>query len=321
MGVAAIGGFENSNGRAMDFWEAVYPNTLLVTLTDTFSTEVFYQDFVKDPERAKRWTGLRQDSGDPFVFAPRAREIYQSMNIDHTTKVIIYSDALTVDKALGLKKQCDEIGFTASFGIGTSLSNDFKSISSGRKQKNRALNMVIKLYRVDGKFCAKISDELTKVRIWLLVIQQSLKLLRTRAIRKRSERRRRFSVSMSSLTVLYYIKSIEGSRETFHAGAFMCDAGLSAPPSREDDGSSRGYVNLHPILPIIPFHGRCLIFNGSINVVKPSEPFIICRKDNTVLARFLNPNSVVRKRIGRVEIENIQQPGTLKDDDLVGFVF
>ena len=43
MGVAAIGGFENANGRAMDFWEAVYPNILLVTLTDTFSTEVFYQ--------------------------------------------------------------------------------------------------------------------------------------------------------------------------------------------------------------------------------------------------------------------------------------
>lgn len=55
----------------------------------------------------------------------------------------------------------------ASFGIGTSLSNDFKSISSGRKQKNKALNIVIKLYQVDRKFCAKISDELTKVWIWL----------------------------------------------------------------------------------------------------------------------------------------------------------
>lgn len=70
------------------------------------------QDFVKDPERAKRWSGLRQDSGDPFVYAPRAREVYQSMNIDHTTRVIIYSDGLTVDKALALKKQCDELGFT-----------------------------------------------------------------------------------------------------------------------------------------------------------------------------------------------------------------
>ena len=55
---------------------------------------------------------MRQDSGDPFVYAPRAREIYQSMNVDHTTKVIVYSDGLTVDKALALKKQCDEVGFT-----------------------------------------------------------------------------------------------------------------------------------------------------------------------------------------------------------------
>ena len=53
----------------------------------------------------------------------------------------------------------------ASFGIGTSLSNDFRSVSSGRKEKNKALNMVIKLYQVDGKFCAKISDELTKVSV------------------------------------------------------------------------------------------------------------------------------------------------------------
>ena len=43
MGVAAIGGYENTNGRAMDLWEMVYPNVLLVALTDTFSTEAFYQ--------------------------------------------------------------------------------------------------------------------------------------------------------------------------------------------------------------------------------------------------------------------------------------
>ena len=36
------------------------------------------------------------------------------MDIDHTTKTIVYSDGLTVDKALGLKKQCDEVGFTGS---------------------------------------------------------------------------------------------------------------------------------------------------------------------------------------------------------------
>ena len=43
MGVAAIEGYENTNGRAMDLWEKVYPGALLVALTDTFSTEAFYQ--------------------------------------------------------------------------------------------------------------------------------------------------------------------------------------------------------------------------------------------------------------------------------------
>lgn len=53
---------------------------------------------------------------------------------------------------------------TGSFGIGTSLSNDFKKASSGGAEKSRALNMVIKLSSVGGKPTVKISDELTKVR-------------------------------------------------------------------------------------------------------------------------------------------------------------
>ena len=52
----------------------------------------------------------------------------------------------------------------ASFGIGTSLTNDFRSLSSGGKEKSKALNMVIKLNSVDGQPCVKISDELSKVR-------------------------------------------------------------------------------------------------------------------------------------------------------------
>jgi len=39
-----------------------------------------------------------------------------------------------------------------------------------------------------------------------------------------------------------------------------------------------------------------------------------------VFARFFNANAVVGKRAGRVEVENEQQPGTLKDDDLVVLV-
>jgi nicotinate phosphoribosyltransferase len=138
------------------------------------------QDFAKYPDRARRWKGLRQDSGDPYAFAPLAKAVYESMGIDYRDKTIIFSDALNLDKALGLKKQCDELGFsgkylrgmlwlllgitviTASFGIGTYLTNDFTTLSSGYTEKSKALNMVIKIASVDQKPCVKISDDLDK---------------------------------------------------------------------------------------------------------------------------------------------------------------
>ena len=53
--------------------------------------------------------------------------------------------------------------FLVSFGIGTFLTNDFKTTSSGGTEKCKALNMVIKLASVNGQPCVKISDDLTKV--------------------------------------------------------------------------------------------------------------------------------------------------------------
>jgi nicotinate phosphoribosyltransferase len=67
---------------------------------------------VVEPERAHRWTGLRQDSGDPFFFGPRVKAMYESIGIDHESKTLVYSDALTIDKCLAIKRQCDELGFS-----------------------------------------------------------------------------------------------------------------------------------------------------------------------------------------------------------------
>ncbi len=41
--VGALRGYEHANKLALDLWEAVYPNALLLALTDTFSTEAFYK--------------------------------------------------------------------------------------------------------------------------------------------------------------------------------------------------------------------------------------------------------------------------------------
>jgi nicotinate phosphoribosyltransferase len=53
----------------------------------------------------------------------------------------------------------------ATFGIGTFLTNDFKSLSSKDKEKSRALNMVIKLASANGLPCIKISDDLMKASL------------------------------------------------------------------------------------------------------------------------------------------------------------
>ncbi|KAE9407615.1 nicotinate phosphoribosyltransferase [Gymnopus androsaceus JB14] len=161
MGIGALKGYETVNDLALEMWESVYTNAILLALTDTFSTSAFFRSFSKNPARAKKWHGLRQDSGDPFLFAPRAKEVYEGLGVDHREKIIIYSDSLDVNKALQLKKQADEIGFKSSFGIGTFLSNDFVK-ASDHNAKSKALNIVIKLASVNGKSCVKISDDLTK---------------------------------------------------------------------------------------------------------------------------------------------------------------
>ncbi|KAJ7274570.1 nicotinate phosphoribosyltransferase [Mycena haematopus] len=160
MGVAALKGYKDANSVAMDLWEEVYPNTLLIALTDTFSSETFFKSYASDRARALRWHGLRQDSGDPFVFGRRAKEVFDHLGIDPSKKMIIYSDALNVDKALRLKEQANDLGLNVSFGIGTFLTNDFKKTAS--TDASKALNMVIKLSSVDDHPCVKLSDDLTK---------------------------------------------------------------------------------------------------------------------------------------------------------------
>jgi nicotinate phosphoribosyltransferase len=60
---------------------------------------------------AQRWRGLRNDSGDPVAFVTKAKEAYQSIGIDWTKKVIVFSDGLDVDRCVELQKICKDAGF------------------------------------------------------------------------------------------------------------------------------------------------------------------------------------------------------------------
>ena len=41
--VGALKGYEGANATALALWQETYPNNSFVALTDTFSTEVFFQ--------------------------------------------------------------------------------------------------------------------------------------------------------------------------------------------------------------------------------------------------------------------------------------
>ncbi|SNX81996.1 related to polyketide synthase required for biosynthesis of fumonisin mycotoxins [Melanopsichium pennsylvanicum] len=188
MAIAALTGYTHANLHALQLWDSVYsppdfiPNSpthdLTIALTDTFSTNVFWADLLTNPagiEIAKRWRGLRQDSGDSKAFARKALQAYKSIGVDPQSKVIIYSDGLNVDRCIELQAYSKQIGMGAGFGVGTSFTNDFKKLNKdggnvtkvGEREgeegeKSDALNIVIKLDSVEGRPVVKISDELTK---------------------------------------------------------------------------------------------------------------------------------------------------------------
>lgn len=109
MAIAAIHGYEHSNLRALQLWDAVYQppaftparpvDDLTIALTDTFSTRVFWDDLLSSEsgkEILRRWRGVRQDSGDSRVFVRHALDVYRSIGVDPAKKLVIFSDGTSM---------------------------------------------------------------------------------------------------------------------------------------------------------------------------------------------------------------------------------
>ena len=110
------------------------------------TTELFLLDF--DLLHASSYKGVRHDSGDPFAWGEKIIAHYQKLGIDPKTKQLLFSDSLDFDKAQSLYEYFkDRINVT--FGIGTFCSND---------TKEKPLNIVIKLQKINGRPVAKLSD-------------------------------------------------------------------------------------------------------------------------------------------------------------------
>lgn len=137
----------NSQRAALDVWLDEYPDQLGIALTDCISTDAFLRDFGHD--YASRYQGLRHDSGDPLEWGEKVIRHYRKLDIDPQSKTLVFSDNLTLDKALALYRHF-EARINLSFGIGTRLTCDLPGVTP--------LNIVIKLVSCDGRPVAKLSD-------------------------------------------------------------------------------------------------------------------------------------------------------------------
>lgn len=135
-----------TNKLAMDEWFEEYQGDNGTALTDTLGTDLFLMDF--DKLHAMCYTGVRHDSGDPFVWGDKIINHYIELGIDPKTKTLLFSDSLDFDRAQEIYNYFRD-RINVSFGIGTFLSND-----AGVP----ALNIVIKLQYVNGHPVAKLSD-------------------------------------------------------------------------------------------------------------------------------------------------------------------
>lgn len=135
-----------SNYYMMKYWVAEYQTRNGIALTDTITTDCFLRDF--NLTYATLFSGVRHDSGDPYVWGEKIIAHYKKLGIDPKTKTLLFSDSLDFKKATDIYKFFKDKAKVA-FGIGTWLAND-----TGVEP----LNIVFKVIEANGSPVAKLSD-------------------------------------------------------------------------------------------------------------------------------------------------------------------
>lgn len=129
-----------------EVWAKEYRGDLGIALSDVYGMNAFLRDF--DLYFCKLFDGARHDSGDPFGWGERMLQHYRDNRVDPLSKVLIFSDSLTVPRIIELYRRfhgrCQ-----LAFGIGTNLTNDLGY---------EPLQIVIKMTRCNGQPVAKLSD-------------------------------------------------------------------------------------------------------------------------------------------------------------------
>ena len=135
-----------TNYYAMKDWYEEYKGDNGTALSDTITTDLFLMDF--NHSMVNNYTGVRQDSGDPYEWGEKIIAHYKKYGADPKTKTLLFSNSLTFSEAEEIYQYFKDKS-KVSFGIGTFCTND---------TCEEALNIVIKLQYVNGRPVAKLSD-------------------------------------------------------------------------------------------------------------------------------------------------------------------
>ncbi len=120
---AALVGYLLANKVERAEWLEAYPEFPGYDLPDTFTTKVYLRDW--DDRTILAFTGMRQDSGDPYWFTDAFVNFYRYWRVPFNNKGMIYSnklDSLTAVQLVEYNRKNNL--FTASCGIGTNITND-----------------------------------------------------------------------------------------------------------------------------------------------------------------------------------------------------
>jgi nicotinate phosphoribosyltransferase len=133
-------------------WHEEHEGNLRIILPDTYGTKGFLDNA---PDWLAGWTGIRIDSGDPVSGAEVAIGWWKSRGEDPREKRVIFSDGLDVDQILDLSTRFQG-RVQASFGWGTLLTNDFRSLVPG--DGLAPFSLVCKAVSANGRPTVKLSD-------------------------------------------------------------------------------------------------------------------------------------------------------------------
>jgi nicotinate phosphoribosyltransferase len=139
-----------SNRFVMEDWTKMYGVLSGTFLTDTITDEICRMDM--DFKFASSFKGVRNDSGDPFVWGENWIKHYEKLGINPKEKMLLFSNSLDFETADKIYRHFKD-RINVAFGIGTYLSNDTFV---------KPFNIVMKMTSCNGHPVAKISDDAGK---------------------------------------------------------------------------------------------------------------------------------------------------------------